>query len=265
MPYHDRTDIGGKNAAFESTQWSLILDARTMCPERRREAVGAIMERYWKPVYAYLRRQGKGNEEAKDLAQGFFHEIVLGRELVQKADREQGRFRSFLLTALDRYTRSVHRHDSAMKRRPQNGWVRLDSPDVPDVPDRATPSSPDEAFTYTWACQLLYEVLESVKSDCQRAGMKKHWLAFQRTVVEPILEGVPKPSLAQVAAELDVAGDMKVSNMAITVKRRFKAALVGTIRQSVGTDDEVAQEIVELVAILSRIGAEEGPAPRTGG
>ena len=75
--------MGGVEHKFQKTRWSEIHDAKTLDETRRRAAVGCLMQKYWKPVYCYLRQKRYDNESAKDLTQGFFQEIVLGRELVQ--------------------------------------------------------------------------------------------------------------------------------------------------------------------------------------
>lgn len=107
MAYNDRTDIGGTGGEFLTTHWSLIEAVGTTADDRNKALIGLLLNRYWKPVYSYLRRLGYDNEQAKDLTQSFFHEVVLGRELIRKADRSKGRFRSFLLTALKRYLINV--------------------------------------------------------------------------------------------------------------------------------------------------------------
>lgn len=118
MAHSDRTSIGGGKSRFQTTRWSIIEAAKTDDQTRRQTIVGNLMATYWKPVYCYLKRRGYDNETAKDLTQGFFCEIVFGRELVHKAEREKGRFRTFLLTALERYVVSVLRHETSARRSP---------------------------------------------------------------------------------------------------------------------------------------------------
>jgi RNA polymerase sigma-70 factor (ECF subfamily) len=79
----DRTSMGGAETRFQRTCWTDILNAKTLDEPRRREVTNDLIKKYWKPVYCYLRRKGCSNEAAKDLTQGFFHEIVLGRDLIQ--------------------------------------------------------------------------------------------------------------------------------------------------------------------------------------
>jgi len=247
----DRTEIGGPDGAFRTTQWTQLLDARTLDEGRRRDALGAVMARYWKPVYVYLRRKGRSNEAAKDLTQGFFEQVVLGRELVQQADQAKGRFRTFLMTALDRYVTSVHRAETARKRAPAGGMVHLDGVEAPERLEPSHHATAEEAFAYSWASELLDEVLEAVAADCRRAGQQTHWQVFFATVVQPIQTGEPAPTMADLCRQFGIRSEAKASNMNVTVKRRFKAVLRARVRPHVEADDQVDQEIRELMAILA--------------
>ena len=252
MSSDDKTTMGGGAEWFETTRWTDILDARTSDPARRRGAVGAVVAQYWKPVYAYLRRSGNDNEQAKDLTQGFFQDVVLGRDLIQQADREKGRFRTLLLTALDRYATSVHRAEMARKRIPTGGLMSLSGTDAPDIPAPVDTTAPAAVFTYTWASQLLDDVLAAVESSCNESGQDKHWQVFRRTVVDPALTGVEPLSLSELCEELSIESETKASNMNTTVKRKFKTLLRAYVRQSVNSDGEIDDEIRELMRILSK-------------
>ena len=74
-------------------------------------------------MYCYLRRKNYDNERAKDLTQGFFHEVVLNRALIERADQAKGRFRSFLLHALNEYLIDEQRKETAQKRIPKDKLV----------------------------------------------------------------------------------------------------------------------------------------------
>ena len=99
----DDTRIGGDGGRFPTTHWTVIDQVEPGNTAQSRLLIGRLVTDYWKPVYCYLRRKGYGNEEAKDLTQGFFQEVVLGRKLIERADSARGRFRTLVLTALDRY------------------------------------------------------------------------------------------------------------------------------------------------------------------
>ena len=246
--------MGGANEVFRTTQWSAILLARTADPGRRRAVVGQLLAQYWKPVYCYLRRKGHDNESAKDYAQGFFHEVVLGRELIQQADRERGRFRTLLLTALDRYVTSAHRAEVAQKRRPTSEVVPLEVVDALGDLELSHTATPEEAFNYAWASALLDEVLAEVEAECRRTGTDRHWEVFHARVVRPILGDVAAPGIEELRATYGIDSPARVSNMIVTVKRRFQTVLKRRVRELVGSDLEVDSEIRELMTALARGG-----------
>jgi hypothetical protein len=126
MRDHDYTDMGGTGRAFLTTHWSVIEATGSGDEDRDRDLIGLPLSRYWRTVYCYLQRRGYPNEQAKDLTQGFFHEVVLQRHLVEKADPAKGRFRSFLLIALNRYLSDARDAQTARKRIPKERLVSLD-------------------------------------------------------------------------------------------------------------------------------------------
>jgi RNA polymerase sigma-70 factor (ECF subfamily) len=251
MGQSDKTSMGGRQEAFETTHWTEIVRVREGDEARRREALERTLARYWKPVYCYLRRKGYGNEEAKDLAQGFFHEVVLGRRLVEHADRTKGRFRTFLLTALCRYVTSVHRAEQAAKRMPDGGLASLDNTDFPEVADPACGATPEEAFDHAWASALLEQVIRDVQNECLAAGKAAHWFVFSERVLRPVMNDAHPRPLADLCAEYDIPDEVQASNMIVTVKRRFRSCLERHVRQMVDSDDEVEGEIRDLIEILS--------------
>jgi DNA-directed RNA polymerase specialized sigma24 family protein len=247
----DRTNMGGPQSTFAVTQWTQMHAFAGLSPDQQKVVLEELMSRYWKPVYCYLRRKGYDNEQAKDLTQGFFHEIVMGQQLIKQADESKGRFRTFLLTALDHYAISVHRHETASKRCPSQGMTPLD--DTEDaVAATAVNMGPDEAFTYAWALELLRDVLAEVEHQCMQDGKEVHWQLFQSHVVEPIMTGGDPPPLERLCNQFGIATPTKAENMIVTVKRRFQAAMKDRVSQYVMSDGEVEQEIRDLMEILSR-------------
>jgi hypothetical protein len=214
--------------------------------------VGELLEAYWKPVYSYLRHRGFDNEEAKDLTQDFFQEIVLGRALIQRADRTRGRFRTFLLRALDRYLVSKHRKRTARKRIPPQRLIPLDEKGLGDLPLEAGPLDSEDAFNYTWVSELLDRLLREVKAECLCHGMAVHWELFHARVLRPLMEDGPPPALAELCAAHRIDEPTRVSNMIFAVKRRFQAALRRELRQSVASDAQVGPEIRALLEFLTR-------------
>jgi DNA-directed RNA polymerase specialized sigma24 family protein len=249
-PDNDRAEMEARGAAFVNTRWTEIRAARTLDADRRRKAVERIMGRYWRPVYVYLRGRGKGHEDAEELTQGFFIKVI-ERGLIQQADPAKGRFRTFLLTALDRYVRDEHEKGAARKRRPAGGVASLDAFQTPP-PLPAPVAGPEDAFTYAWASQLLDDVLAAVEAQCRQARQQAHWEVFRRTVMEPILFGADVPPMSRLCDELDIATAKKAAAMNVTVKRRFRRVMRAHVRQLVACEDQIDAEIRELTAILSK-------------
>jgi RNA polymerase sigma-70 factor (ECF subfamily) len=253
MAWHDRTDMGGEDSAFQTTHWTMIRAACSAVePSKRAEAMAWVLGRYWRPVYCYLRRKGYGNDEAKDLVQDFFHEAVLRRELLQWASQEKGRFRTLLLHALRQHCSNVRRDNAARKRHPAGALVSLDAADAQKLATGNPEADPEQAFHYAWASQLLDEVLLAVRAGCNAEGKQVHWDVFRERVLEPILTGAAPPPLPTLCQRYRIPYEAKASNMIVTVKRRFQKEMAQRIREVVGSDADVEQEIVDLLKILSK-------------
>jgi RNA polymerase sigma-70 factor (ECF subfamily) len=243
--YDNRTTIGGGKYNFQTTLWTKIHEAGTSNEERQRLIINDLLYRYWKPVYCYLRRKGYDNEKAKDLTQGFFCEIVLGRSLFGQADKKRGKFRTFLLTALDRYTVDVHREETAGKRHPKNQLLTLEDYDLPGMLD----VSPEEGFYYAWVSDLVDKVLSQTRQECQNTGKLVYWEVFCARVLEPILNDTKPTPLPELCRKYGLENESKASNMQVTVKRRLRKNLEQQLKQMGQSDSEMAEEISELLRI----------------
>lgn len=249
---HDKTSMGGSQERFQTTHWTKIFNAKTLDETRRKEAVNELIQKYWKPVYCYLRRKGCSNEVAKDVTQGFFHEVVLGRELIQRADMAKGRFRTFLLTALDRYATDVYHKETALKRSPNAQIMQLETNDVASLLETQSESRPDEVFNYAWASEVLNQVLTTVKANCCRDGRETYWNVFYAKVVAPIVGSAETPELKELCTKYGIENEAKVSNMIAFVKQKFRVAMRRYLRQFVQSDAEVDEEFDEIFQILSK-------------
>ena len=243
--------MGGAKGSFETTRWTQIHKARTHDRQRRTASVNNLLSRYWKPVYCYLRRKGNANEDAKDLTQDFFYEIVLGRELIQQADQAKGRFRTFLLTALDHYVTSVHRKETAKKRIYEHGSAQLDPAELPDLPMAELNATPELAFNNMWARNLLDQVLAEIRDAYCGTGRATYWEVFRTRIIEPMLDNAKAPSLAELCSKYGIGSKKKASNMIVTVRRRFSTAMRLRLKRFGYSDSEIEEEICELIRILS--------------
>jgi len=246
MRKSDYTDMGGIGQAFLTTHWSLIDNVSSDPDHQNRALIGLLLEKYWKPVYCYLRRKGYSNDRAKDLTQGFFHEAVLGRGLIEKAVQSKGRFRSFLLIALNRYLINVHEATTAQKRIPKDKLVPLDMVATSELPQIVAKLTPEESFNYAWVSTLLEETLEHVENQCHEDGKTAHWHIFHDRVLQPIADRAEPPSMSEICERYGIDGETKASNMLVTIKRRFQAALRKRLQDSVVSDAHVEDELAEL-------------------
>lgn len=249
--------MGGVGEVFLTTHWSLVEDICTDKADKSRALIELLLIRYWKPVYCYLRRQGYPNEAAKDLTQGFFHEVVLSRNLIQKADQTKGRFRSFLLTALNRYLINTQEKQSARKRAPRGKLVSFDFASMADSPQVMTTLTPEDTFTYVWVSALLEQVLKDVETGCKADGKAVHWEVFRDRVLRPVMKGGEAPCMEGICRKYGIQDPIKASNMVVTVKRRFRTALAKRLRDSVMSDEEAEAELQEIKRFLPRL-AQDG-------
>jgi RNA polymerase sigma-70 factor (ECF subfamily) len=250
MRHREHTSIGGFESAFQTTQWSVIERIAAGDEADRETLIDDLLRKYWKPVYCYLRRRGYGNEEAKDLTQGFFQEVVLGRKLVQQASQAKGSFRRFLLTALGRYVKSMHRKEVAQKRIPKSKLFPLEGIDPTKLAEPVNGLTAEESFHYAWVSSLLDDALAEVQADCHRHDLTVHWNVFRERVLEPIAHDAEPPSLAEVCGKYDLENTKKASNMVVTVNRRLQAAIRRHLRQALSQETTVEEETREIIQAL---------------
>src|SRR5437588_508795 len=148
----------GKNF-FGTTRWSVVLQAKGVrgnqaakAQEDRREALGKLIETYWRPLYFFIRRKGYTAVEAEDLAQSFFT-TFLEKDFLKSVERGRGRFRSFLLVALDHFLANEYDKARALKRGGAHSIISLDFADAERryAAEPATNDTPERLYMRKWA------------------------------------------------------------------------------------------------------------------
>lgn len=246
MKREDHTDMGGARESFLTTHWSLI-DGIKKHQDKDQALIGLLLERYWKPVYCYLRHKGYDNEQAKDLTQGFFHEIVLSRRMVERTDSSKGRFRWFLLHSLGEFLIDQRRKESTKSRIPDDKLVSFDMSNSPVLPQMILESSPEDCFTYTWKSELIDRTVSEVKADCEQQGLQTHWQIFRDKVLLPTLQNKPTQPMKVISAQYAIESESRAFNMLLTVKRRFRAALKRNLANTVLNREDVDEEWQDLL------------------
>lgn len=227
--------------AFPVTRWSLIVKARDN-DEKAAAALNDLCCAYWRPIYGELRRRGFAQADAQDLSQDFFARL-LRRQSFGRADQERGRFRSFLLAALDHLLADHWRDRNAQKR---GAGAELLSLDVEEgeswyQEQPASAASPAEIFDQRWALILMDRALDALREDYEHSGRDR---LFQ----------VLKPYLAAEAGaegydEAAAAAGMEVSAFRVAVHRlrkRFREAVREQVSMTVADPAETDAEMQHL-------------------
>ncbi len=156
--------------AFTTTHWSVVLEAQGRSPAAE-AALEKLCRTYWRPIYGFVRRQGVGTEEAKDLTQGFFA-LLLERRDLDAVRREKGRLRSYLLTSVKHFLASEQRRAMAIKRGKGQRLVPLEELSAIEGTEMepADHLSPDRLYERRWASTLMEQVLRRLKDEYRAAG-----------------------------------------------------------------------------------------------
>jgi RNA polymerase sigma-70 factor (ECF subfamily) len=217
------------------------------------EAFPAFLSRYSPPLRSYLLVRFRFDaDRVDDLLQGFLADKVLGERLLRRADRRRGRFRSFLVRALDHFVTSQLRKDHAAKRSPPGGVASLDE-SLARIP--AAPAMAD-VFDVAWAKRVVELAVETMRRECEKDGRHDLWHVFDARVLRPTL-GMSDPlPLQELVTELGVT-PAQASNLLSTAKRRFTQALRREVSAYASDEPDAEEELLRLRRILARSG---GPA-----
>jgi RNA polymerase sigma-70 factor (ECF subfamily) len=212
-----------------------------------REALDAIIRRYLGPMRAYLvlsQRIEPGL--AEELLQEFLASRVVEQSLVARADRERGRFRSLLLTSLNRFLIDSARRRQAMKR----GGGQVQSLDtLVDAGLIGRTDDPARRFETELARQIIRDTLTRVESWCVSSGQTTAWELFRLQVIEPTLEGSERISYSELVVRLGIESPVQAASLLQTAKRIFKRHL-RTVLGEYGFTAEDDADLGELVMML---------------
>ncbi len=230
--------------SFKTTRWSLVLAAADPADTQGHDALEALCRAYWPPLYAYLRRRGNSTEQAQDLCQGFFERLLTDNTL-SNADRDRGRFRSFLLTALKHFAANAHRDANALKR---GGGFALEPLDLERVEHRLSASDSDDpevVYERQWAATVLDRVLGRLRADYKRGGRERLF-----DMLSPHLTGTgdSKP-YADICVELSMSeGAVKVA--VHRMRKRYGRLLRDEVAETLSDPKEVDDELRSLLGAL---------------
>jgi RNA polymerase sigma factor (sigma-70 family) len=234
--------------SFVPTRWTLVLRARGKSPEAQ-AALGTLCEAYWQPVFRFLRREGRNDDAARELTQEFFARVLAGHGL-DSVEPGHGRFRSFLLGAVKHFLADVRDRANAAKRgggvTPMPLEPGTDTATELPIPDAAAQVS-EAFFDREWALELVSRALGALAAESAREEKQAQYEALK-----PWLLGeVAGLSQADVARQLGLSeGAAKVAIHRL--RKRFRDLVKAEIKQTVGDDAQVSEEMRYLVEVLSQ-------------
>jgi len=236
-----------QRASFATTHWSVVLAAGAGNTPQAAEALEGLCRTYWYPLYAYIRRQGHDVHEAQDLTQAFFARL-LEKELVGRASSDRGRFRSYLLTALNHFLVDDWKRGN---RQIRGGGRQILSLDEQATEERyrqepVDQMSAEKLYERRWATTLLDQVLSRLEKEFVDLGNSALFAELQVFLLGEQIA----PAYKEIAAKLGLT-EGAVKAAVYRLRRRYRELLRDEIAQTVATPDEVEEELCHLFAVLS--------------
>jgi RNA polymerase sigma-70 factor (ECF subfamily) len=231
---------------FPTTRWTLVVAAGDPTRKEARCALVSLCENYWYPLYVYLRRSGYSAEDAQDLTQEFFVRVLEGRYL-DRADRERGRFRAFLLTSLKFFAADQEDRQRARK---LGGGVVVPLEFGPGEEryqrEPTHDETPERIYEQRWALSMLDRVVERLRSEFVQHGRPEH---FER--LKMFLLGQSDAPYVALAREMNTSeGALKVAIHRL--RKRYRELFRQEIADTVADPADVESELRYLAAVLTR-------------
>jgi RNA polymerase sigma-70 factor (ECF subfamily) len=235
-----------QTSSFQLTRWSVVRGAAASDPAVRQAALERLCAQYWYPLYAYLRRKGRSPEDAADRVQGLFAHLLEGDRLGSVREGP-GRFRNWLLTALQNFERDLRDREHAARR----GGGRPPIPiDVGEGERRlelqgAATDDPETAFERAWALETLAMARDLLEQELRGAGKG----AVFDALVGCLMEDHEARPRSEIAAELGLSA----VTLRVTLHRlraRYRELLLAVVADSLGERTAAGEELRALAQAL---------------
>lgn len=239
--------MGRTNRWFPPTHWTQVMAARQEGSAEAADALEHLCSTYWYPIYAYIRRKGHSDEDAKDIAQGFFHHI-LERNLLGSADRARGKFRSFLLGSLNYFLANRRDFERAKKRGGDATFISMDdkSPEERYALEPVDDVSPEKLFDRRWAFDLLGQAVIHLRAEYCRQGKE---LLFDQ--LKPFLkEETGSGDYTPLASALQMSPGA-IGTAVHRLRQRYAEMIEAEIARTVAGVEEIAKERDYIFEVVS--------------
>jgi len=226
------------NAVFVTTHWSVVLTAGGSDSTRAQEALARLCRVYWRPLYAYVRRRGHSPHDAEDLTQAFFAQLLKRRD-VATVSPERGKFRSYLLGAMNHFLSDEWDKARAQKRG-ANKIIHLDSTVAEST------LTPEKLFDQRWAITVLEEVHQRLRLEHEREDKLSQFETLRFSLMGE-RSALPYTRLAKQLGTSEGAVKVAVHRL----RQRYRTLLRVLIAETVATPEEVEDELRYLMQTLS--------------
>jgi len=228
-----------------TTQWSQVLAARDGSESQARAALESLCQTYWQPLYAYIRHQGASPDEASDLTQGFFAELV-EKDFLANVDPEKGRFRSFLLASLRHFLARERDRNRALKRGGGTPTLSLDveAGEAGYVNEPADELTPVDVFERRWAIT----VLERASGRLQQKSTELSQTQFAQ-LRQYLTSGDKQVPYQETASALGIS-ESAVKSAVHRLRKRLGQCLREEIAETVSDRSQVDEEVRHLLAVV---------------
>jgi RNA polymerase sigma-70 factor (ECF subfamily) len=244
MPDAPQTAAG--QPLFVTTHWSVVLAAKDKSSPESAAALEVLCRAYWYPLYAFVRRQGYSPSDSQDMTQEFFARL-LAKEYLQAADREKGRFRTFLRVALRRFLANEWDRARRLKRGGGRTPLPLDTAAAEQryqaEGDDALP--PDRLYERRWARALLEQVLGRLRAEYAAAARTADFEQLKEALIAD-RGAIAYRDLATALGLSEGAARVAVHRL----RKRFREVFRATVAETVSSPEEVEAELRHLVGLL---------------
>ncbi|MCL4819907.1 MAG: hypothetical protein KJ067_12220 [Vicinamibacteria bacterium] len=236
---------GGPRGHFPATRLSVIESLRAADEDERRRAAERLAGLYWKPLYKYLRlRWRRDDEDAKDLVQGFFA-VALERESIASFDPGKASLRTFLRVLLDRYVANERKGARRLKRGGGLQGVDFDAAEA-ELGRLATAEVDAERLLHReWVRSLFEHCVLRLREELCGSGREAQFRAFEAC---DLGDGEKRPSYRELASLLGVT-ETTVTNHLAAARRRFRALVLATLRETTASEAEFRSEARAVLGV----------------
>lgn len=237
--------VGTGAAVFVTTHWSVVLAAQGSSPAAE-EALEKLCRTYWRPIYSFVRREGRAIEDAQDLTQSFFARLLERRDF-NAVRQEKGRLRSYLLVSLKHFLANERARARSIKRgegKPLISIEELASREGND-PEPADILTADRIYERRWALTVLEQTLAQLEQEYRSAGNAELFVRFKELLAD---EG-DEISQAKIASEMGMT-ENAVKQAYHRFRQRYRELLREEIAHTVTVPGDIEDELRHLIAVL---------------